>query len=74
MWFKATQAKFEEVGHTITTERQLADRTYIVEKSENLINEADEFMKKIRLKTSIEWFTQEEVAALIALEPSNEVL
>ena len=38
------------------------------------LSHKDEFMKKIRLKTSIEWFTQEEVAALIALEPSNEVL
>ena len=72
MWFKATKEKFEEFGHTITTERQLSDGEYIVEKSDNLIHEADVFMKEVRLKTSVEWLTSEEMEALVALEPVEE--
>jgi hypothetical protein len=71
MWFKATKEKFEEFGHTITTERQLSDGEYIVEKSDNLIHEADAFMKAVRLKTSVEWLTSEEMDERIKLEPTE---
>ena len=72
MWFKATKTKFEENGHVITTERQMSDGEYIVEKSENLIEEADEFMKKIRTKTSFDWFTKEEIEAVCKFEDEFE--
>lgn len=71
MWFKSTKERFEDNGHLITTERQMTDGEYIVEKSDNLIQEADLFMKTIRAKTSFKWFTQEEIGIYCAFENEN---
>jgi hypothetical protein len=73
IWIKATKEKFEEYDQTITTERQLSDGEYIkhYELTGETNAEAEKFIIKIRMKTSFEIMTHEELEVLLANEPSE---
>ena len=68
LWVKTTSAKFAEYGITITTQRKLSDGEYIMH-MELLQN--PEFMLSTRDDTAVHWYSNEEMDAILALEPKE---
>lgn len=65
-WVKCTQAKFEQYGITITTQRQLQDGEYIMHFE---LTDNPEFFLAIRFDVDVKVITNEEMQELLALEP-----
>ena len=65
MWTKTTQAKFEEYGIMITTQRQLLDGEYIMHMERT---DFPEFIINSRNDLDVKWYTNEEMQEILALE------
>jgi hypothetical protein len=69
VWVKTTQSKFEQYGITITTQRQLQDNDYIMHME---LQDNPEFFMACRFDADVKILTNDEMEALLALEPINE--
>lgn len=65
MWVKATQAKFEQYGISITTQRQLNDGKFIMHME---LTEYPDFFLASRFDEEVKIYSQAEMEELLALE------